>query len=54
MIDKLGLLTRGYKSANRDFPDQTTADQFLEEEQFEAYRELGYEIADTMINDRRH
>ena len=53
MIGGLGLLTRGYKGANRDFPDQTIADQFFEEEQFEAYRELGYEIADTMINNDR-
>jgi hypothetical protein len=28
-----------------DFPDQSTGDQFFDEEQFEAYRELGYEIA---------
>ena len=39
----------GYKGANRDFPDQSTADQFFDEEQFEAYRELGYEIADSFI-----
>lgn len=52
MISGLSLLTQGYKGANRDFPDQTTADQFFDEEQFEAYRELGYEIADTMIKDR--
>ncbi|NIR45379.1 MAG: hypothetical protein GWN99_13255 [Gemmatimonadetes bacterium] len=35
----------GYKSANPAFPDQTTADQFFDEEQFEAYRELGYQLA---------
>ena len=39
----------GYKGANRDFPDQSTADQFFDEEQFEAYRELGYGIADSFI-----
>jgi Patatin-like phospholipase len=39
----------GYKGANRDFPDQSTADQFFDEEQFEAYRELGYDIADGFI-----
>jgi Patatin-like phospholipase len=32
----------GYKRANPNFPDQTTADQFFDEAQFEAYRELGY------------
>lgn len=39
----------GYKGANHDFPDQSTADQFFDEEQFEAYRELGYEIADGFV-----
>ena len=51
MIHELDLLTRGYKGVNRDFPDQTTADQFFDEEQCEAYRELGYEIADKMLED---
>ena len=49
MIPELGLLVRGYKGANPDFPDQSTADQFFDEEQFDAYRELGYEIAKNMI-----
>ena len=53
MIQRLGLLLKGYKGANPDFPDQSTADQFFEEEQFEAYRELGYEIAKRMINDHK-
>ena len=35
----------GYKSANPSFPDQSTADQFFDESQFEAYRELGYRLA---------
>ena len=51
MTKGLGLLVRGYKAANRNFPDQSTADQFFDEEQFEAYRELGFEIADRMVND---
>jgi hypothetical protein len=45
----LRLKLLGYKGANRDFPDQSTADQFFDEEQFEAYRELGYVIADSFI-----
>ena len=53
MISGLDLLIRGYKGANRDFPDQSTADQFFDEEQFEAYRELGYKTADTLIEDSR-
>ena len=50
MIQGLGLLLKGYKGANPDFPDQSIADQFFDEEQFEAYRELGYEIARRMIS----
>ena len=33
-----------YKRRNPSFPDQTTADQFFDEEQFEAYRKLGEKI----------
>ena len=53
MIKGLGIRLKGYKGANPDFPDQSTADQFFDEEQFEAYRELGYEIAKRMIKDSR-
>jgi hypothetical protein len=45
----LRLRLLGYKGAHPDFPDQSTADQFFDEEQFEAYRELGYVIADNFI-----
>jgi hypothetical protein len=38
----------GYKDANPAFPHETTADQFFDEEQFEAYRELGYRLTDQM------
>jgi predicted acylesterase/phospholipase RssA len=47
LCEGLRLKLLGYKGANRDFPDQSTADQFFDEEQFEAYRELGYVIAAT-------
>jgi len=33
---------REYKMANPDFPQQSTADQFFDEAQFESYRKLGY------------
>lgn len=39
----------GYKKANPAFPDQPTSDQFFDEAQFEAYRELGYQLAKAMI-----
>lgn len=43
----------GYKSNNQSFPRQTTADQFFDEQQFEAYRELGYCTAKSMIEHDR-
>jgi hypothetical protein len=33
---------QSYRKKNPTFPDQTTADQFFDEAQFESYRELGY------------
>jgi hypothetical protein len=35
----------GYRARHADFPDQSTGDQFFDENQFEAYRELGYRAA---------
>ena len=49
MIQELSMTAKGYKGANPDFPNQTTADQFFDDEQFEAYREVGYRVADQMI-----
>jgi len=37
-----------YKRGHDAFPDESTADQFFDEKQFEAYRELGYRIGRTM------
>jgi hypothetical protein len=42
---------RQYADAHKDFPHQTTADQFFDENQFEAYRHLGYKAIATMIED---
>jgi len=33
-----------YRHANPDFPHQSTADQFFDEAQFEAYRALGFKV----------
>lgn len=41
----------GYKARNNDFPHQTTLDQFFDEEQFEAYRELGYRLTARLFRD---
>lgn len=42
IIKKLPADITGYFNAHVDFPHQSTADQFFDERQFEAYRELGY------------
>jgi hypothetical protein len=39
----------GYSKAQPDFPHQKTTDQFFDESQFEAYRELGYYAAWKLI-----
>ena len=48
MVDDVRTPVKGYKAANPDFPDQTTADQFFDEEQFDSYRELGQHLAEEM------
>ncbi|UTW61973.1 patatin-like phospholipase family protein [bacterium SCSIO 12741] len=44
MIPDLPVDVLGYKMAHPEFPDESTGDQFFDEKQFEAYRELGYRI----------
>lgn len=41
----------GYKREHPSFPEEPTSDQFFNEKQFEAYRELGYQIAWRMMKD---
>ena len=41
---------REYALKNKTFPHQSTGDQFFNEEQFESYRKLGYEIAQTALS----
>jgi hypothetical protein len=50
IIDGLRLELLGYLGAHPDFPDETTADQFFSQAQFEAYRELGYVVAGQMLD----
>lgn len=40
---------RAYASANKDFPHETTADQFFSESQMESYRALGAHIVETVL-----
>ena len=41
----------GYKKEHTAFPDESTGDQFFDEKQFEAYRELGFQAAWKMMQD---
>lgn len=38
-----------YRQRHRDFPHESTAEQFFSEEQFEAYRALGYHMASQLL-----
>jgi hypothetical protein len=40
-----------YQARHKDFPHQTTADQFFDEAQFESYRALGYQIAKEIFTE---
>jgi hypothetical protein len=40
-----------YAKQNADFPHQSTGDQFFDEKQLEAYRELGFRLADAALSD---
>jgi hypothetical protein len=40
-----------YRHAHREFPDEPTSDQFFDEKQFEAYRELGYHLTWNMFTE---
>ncbi len=51
LISDANFKIKGYKAQNPEFPDQSTADQFFDEVQFEAYRELGYQITESMIKE---
>lgn len=55
LVDGLPEDLYAYKTANSDFPHQSTMDQIFDEEQFEAYRELGYQLCKQMlqVNDQR-
>lgn len=49
LIQNLNFTTSGYLAKNSAFPHQSTADQFFDPDQFDAYRNLGYESASQMI-----
>jgi hypothetical protein len=49
MIEGLATDVYSYKGVNPLFPHESTADQFFNEKQFEAYRELGYYVGWQMM-----
>ena len=53
MLSGLGLPSRGYKGVNPAFPYEPTSDQFFSPEQFEAYRDVGRQIARQMLDETR-
>ena len=42
-------LIKRYQAVNPEFPHQTTMDQFFDEEQFEAYRQLGAHVGNGLF-----
>lgn len=49
----LGADLYGYRRSHPEFPDVPTSNQFFNEKQFEAYRELGFQTAFQMLNDHK-
>ncbi len=45
-------IIREYRARHNDFPQESTADQVFEEDQFEAYRALGYHIGNALFATR--
>ncbi|ALP53299.1 hypothetical protein Tel_09095 [Candidatus Tenderia electrophaga] len=51
LIDGLPEDIYGYRRAHPSYPDESTGDQFFDEAQFEAYRELGFQIGHRLCNE---
>ena len=50
-MDNLSIELYSYKARHPDFPYETTYDQFFDEDQFEAYRELGMHLGNMFVDD---
>jgi Patatin-like phospholipase len=48
LTERLSVDLMQYHSVHSDFPQQTTADQFFDEAQFESYRRLGFEAIESI------
>jgi len=53
MTNKLPIDVVRYATNNPAFPNESTADQFFDERQFEAYREAGYAAAAGMVQENQ-
>ena len=51
LLDEVTFKVKGYAAQHHDFPDQSTGDQFFDELQVEAYRELGFQTARQMVKE---
>lgn len=49
LIEEMSADVVAYHAQNNSFPDQSTGDQFFDEDQFEAYRELGFQIGKQLL-----
>ena len=54
LIEDLPEDIYAYQRRNSKFPDQGSGDQFFDEQQFEAYRELGFNIGHRFFQERKH
>jgi hypothetical protein len=58
LVAEAPLDVHNYGAVNKEFPQQTTGDQFFDEAQWESYRMLGVEIGrrifDPADKDQRH
>jgi Patatin-like phospholipase. len=51
LLENMGLDTERYAKRHDDFPQQTTGDQFFDEEQWEAYHQLGLQAGKAITRD---
>ena len=50
LTESVSFKVKGYFAEHAEFPHESTVDQFFDEVQFEAYRELGYRLAADMLD----
>ncbi|MDX6236426.1 MAG: hypothetical protein QOG10_1241 [Kribbellaceae bacterium] len=53
LAGRLGWDMERYAASHADFPRRSTSDQFYDEWDFEAYRDLGYVLAESLVDHHR-